>query len=159
MRPGLPRRPDTGEKMQRPESREFRGWTRFRADEAIWPAQVVTWLPMMSQVVALTVLLFTIIGGGFHMRHNVGAALASLLVILLFLSLYYLAGAWIGERQRRGIQLATALFAWSLAADALFGRLITLGAAYDVLALVLVIRAGRAIGVRWTGRLAGPPAQ
>lgn len=144
--------------MERPKVRELSGWARFRADEAIWPAQVVTWLPMMSQVVALVVLLFAIIGGGFNVLHNLTTALASLLVILLFLCLYYLAGAWIGERRRRGIQLATALFAWSLVTSILTGHLLSLGVAYDVLALVLVIRAGRAIGVGWTGRLAGPPA-
>jgi hypothetical protein len=63
--------------------------------------------------------------------------------------LYGLAGAWIGERRARGIWLAIALFMWSLVASVLSGRVLSFGAAYDILALILVIRAGREIGVRY----------
>lgn len=134
--------------MQRPENREFREWARFQEDEAIWPAQVITWLPLVSYVVSFVVLLVTLVGLGIGLRQP-AASLASVAVSLLYVCLYGLAGSWIGARQRRGVRLAIAIFTWSLIGLVLSGRLVSLGAAYDVVALILVIRAGRAMGMRY----------
>ena len=43
----------------------------------------------------------------------------------------------------------TELRGWARFQNVLSGRLISLSAAYDVLALILVIRAGRAMGMRY----------
>ncbi len=127
---------------------EFHGWARFQEDQAIWPAQVITWLPLVSYVVSFVVLLVTLVGSGIGL-HRPAVSLASVSVALLWVCLYGLAGSWIGARRRRGVQLAIVLFALSLVANVLSGRLISLSAAYDVLALILVIRAGRAMGMRY----------
>jgi hypothetical protein len=118
--------------------------------EAVWYAQIVTWLPVVSLVVGLGMLLvgYLVTGRAAVWRVAVHGAL-SVVVSLLFVCLYALAGVWIGDRRARGVWLAIALFMWSLVASVLSGRIFSFGAAYDVLALLLVVRAGREIGVRY----------
>jgi hypothetical protein len=135
--------------VPRPSTRAFREFARYRAGEAVWYAQIVTWLPVVSQVVGLGILLVALLTGDAELRRNATASASSTVVMLLFVLLYALAGAWIGARRARGIWLAIALFLWSLVASVLSGRVLSFGAAYDVLALILVIRAGREIGVRY----------
>jgi hypothetical protein len=134
--------------VPRPDARPFRGLARFHSDEAIWLAQVVTWLPLVSQAVGIGALLVGIFGAG-PLAGSLVALLPAAVIPLILGSLYGFAGAWIGARQSRGIWLAIALFALSLVMDVLSGRLLSFGAAYDLVALILVIRAGRAIGVRY----------
>lgn len=136
--------------MPRPNVRSFRDYARYRAGEAVWYAQIATWLPVVSEVVGLGMLLVAFLVTG---RETVGRSatrgVLAIVVMLLFVCLYALAGAWIGARRPRGIWLAIALFMWSLVASVLTGRILSFGAAYDVLALLLVVRAGREIGVRY----------
>ena len=134
--------------MPRPNVRSFREYARYRAGEAVWYAQIVTWLPIVSVAVGLGMVLVTILTVP-QLRHGDLPSAGSMLVALLFVCLYALAGAWIGERRARGFWLAIALFLWSLVASVLSGRVLSFGAAYDVLALILIIRAGREIGVRY----------
>lgn len=125
--------------------RELRGWSRFQADEAIWPAQVATFLPMVSEGIGIVALIFAIGSGGVAVSGQLTSALLSLVILVIHASLYALAAAWLGERRSRGVWLATVLFVWALIADVVSGHLFPLGATYDVLALILVTRAGRAI--------------
>jgi hypothetical protein len=135
--------------MARSSGRPFRAPTRFQFDETIWYAQLVTWLPLVSQIVGLCILLFRLIGGAPGLRRAATAGAWSMLAAKLFMCLYGLAGWWIGERQARGVWLAIALFGWPLVALLSHGHVLRLGVLYDVLALVLVVRAGRVIGVRY----------
>lgn len=135
--------------MARSNGRPFGAMVRFQFDETIWYAQLVTWLPLVSQAVGIGILLVMAIGGDVEFRRAAAAGAWSMLAALLFMCLYGLAGMWIGERRARGIWLAIALFAWSLIASVWQGQLLRFGVLYDVLALVLVMRAGRAIGVRY----------
>jgi len=129
--------------------RSFHAYARYQADEAIWWAQLITWVPVADGVIGLIALLVAILSGGAVVRREGTGGAWSLAVALLFVCLYGLAGAWIGSRQARGVWLAIALFGWSLAANALHGHLLSLNALYDLLALSLIVRAGRAIGVRY----------
>lgn len=133
--------------MARSSGRPFGAMVRFQFDESIWYAQIVTWLPLVSQAVGLGILLVAVIGGDQELRRAAAAGAWSMLGALLFMCLYGLAGTWIGERRARGIWLAIALFGWSLVTSVWQGQLFRFGVLYDVLALVLVVRAGRAIGV------------
>jgi hypothetical protein len=135
--------------MPRPNVRSFRDYARYQAGEAVWYAQIVTWLPVVSEAIGLGVLLVAFLTGNLHFRRNPTSRAVTVAVAVLFLFLYALAGAWIGARRARGIWLAIALFMWSLVASVISGRVFSFGAAYDVLALILVIRAGREIGVRY----------
>lgn len=135
--------------MPRPNVRSFRDYARYQAGEAVWYAQIVTWLPVVSQAVGFGILLLALLTGNAEIRRGATPSVLAMVVALLFACLYALAGAWIGERRARGIWLAIALFMWSLVASVISGRVFSFGAAYDVLALILVIRAGREIGVRY----------
>jgi hypothetical protein len=135
--------------VPRPTVRSFHDYARYRAGEAVWYAQIVTWLPVVSQAVGLGILLVALVTGSAELRRNATASVLATVVMLLFVCLYGLAGAWIGARRARGIWLAIALFLWSLVASVISGRVFSFGAAYDVLALLLVVRAGREIGVRY----------
>ena len=135
--------------MPRPNVRSFRDYARYQAGEAVWYAQIVTWLPVVSEAIGLGILLVAFLTGNLDLRRNPTSRALTVAVAVLFLFLYALAGAWIGARRARGIWLAIALFMWSLVASVISGRVFSFGAAYDVLALILVIRAGREIGVRY----------
>lgn len=135
--------------MSRPNVRSFREYARYQAGEAVWYAQIVTWLPVMSQVVGLGILLVMFLTGDAEVRRSARPSAVSMVVALLFVCLYGLAGAWIGARRARGFWLAIALFMWSLVMSVLSGRVLSFGAAYDMLALILIIRAGREVGVRY----------
>ena len=130
--------------------RSFHAYARYQADEAIWWAQLITWLPVVNLVIGLVILLVTTISSGDAIvRRELTGGAWSLAIALFFVCLYGLAGAWIGSRQARGVWLAIALFGWSLAANALHGHLLSFNALYDLLALSLIVRAGRAFGVRY----------
>jgi hypothetical protein len=128
--------------------RKFRGFARFQADETVWAAQVVTWLPLVSQAMSIGFLLFTLLTGGFALMRHPWVVLLAAVVPLLFLSLYGLAGAWIGAHESRGFWLAIALFTFSLVTDVLRGHFVSFDLVYSIVALIIVIRAGRSIGVR-----------
>jgi hypothetical protein len=123
--------------------------TRFQIDEVVWPAQLVTWLPLVSQAAGIGFLLFAMLGSRAALQVRAPRVWWSPIVALLFLILHGLAGAWIGARQVRGIWLAIALFSFTLVSRVLHRHLLSFNTAYAVLALILIVRAGRAIGVRY----------
>lgn len=122
--------------------------SRAKAADALRLAQLILWLPLLSQAIAFGLIVFTIVSRGADIRASWPTSSWSMLVALLFLILYALSGWWIGARQRRGVWLGIALFAWSLTTSLLHGHPLSVRAGYAVLGLAIVIRAGRALGVK-----------
>ena len=69
---------------------------------------------------------------------------------LLLLVLYIVAATLIGQRRALGGLIALALFASVLMEQAWRGRLLSFGTLWPLLGIVLVLRAGRALGFPFT---------
>ena len=121
--------------------------SRAEAQETIWFAQAILWLPLLTQSILLGVMLFAIAFRGLDVRASWPTSPWRGLLSLLFPVLYGLAGWWVGARDRRGVWLGIALFGWSLANALVYGHLLSYRAGYALVGLGLVVRAGRALGI------------
>jgi hypothetical protein len=73
-------------------------------------------------------------------------------------ALYLLAGILIGARRAIGGMIGLALFVWSLVESWRQGRLLTFNAAFAVLGIVVIVRAGGVLGFPFWPKRPSPPA-
>jgi hypothetical protein len=114
-------------------------------DRRIGSAQMVVWLACLGPALGLVVA----IGSTFFGNRAFVTALAQnplgVLLGLAWVGIYVVAGYLIGERRAAGGIIGLALFVYSLVQSALYGRLLSLNAAFAVVGIVLILRAGQAL--------------
>jgi hypothetical protein len=122
-------------------------WSALDEDERrIASAQMIVLLVCVSPLLGL---LAALVGLAFGNRAFATAYEANPKGVLLgigWVGLYLLAGILIGARRAIGGILGLALFVWALTESWRQGRLLTFNAAFALLGIVVILRAGGVLG-------------
>ena len=108
-------------------------------------AQMAAWIAGLLPVLALGYVFMEIALGHPQQRSSIQVSAIQATMAGVWLTLYGIAGYLIGERKVAGGVLGLALFGGTLALAAVRDGVLTLGVAYSLVGIVLIVRAGRAL--------------
>jgi hypothetical protein len=135
-------------------------WSELDEDERrIASAQMLVLLVCVSPLLGLLAALVGMLFGNRAFATAFAANPKGVLLGVAWVGLYLLAGILIGARRMIGGILGLALFAWALFESWRLGRLLSFNAAFAVLGIVVIARAGGVLGFPfWPGKRAAPAA-
>ncbi|MEO8564610.1 MAG: hypothetical protein ABI601_21225 [bacterium] len=110
-------------------------------------AQLFMWLSCAGALYGLTVLALLSLTGHPAAWSAFIAEPARSAFTLLVLALYIASATFIGQRRAAGGLIALTLFGSMLLEQAWRGQIVSLSSAWAVLGIVLILRAGRALGL------------
>ena len=136
-------------------------WGQLDDDERkIASAQMLVLLVCVSPLLGLVGALVGMLFGNRAFATVYAANPRGVWLGIGWVLLYVLAGVLIGARRAIGGMLGLALFAWSLWESWRQGRLLTFNAAFAVLGIVVIARAGGVLGFPfWPGKPVVPAEQ
>jgi hypothetical protein len=114
-------------------------------DRRIATAQTVVWLACLGPLLGLVAAIVGVFFGNRIFLTAIAEHPFGVLLGVAWVGIYALAGYLIGERRAEGGVIGLILFAYGLVQSALLGRLFSFGAAFSLLGIVLILRAGRAL--------------
>jgi hypothetical protein len=122
-------------------------WSELDDDERkIASAQMIVLLVCVSPLLGLLAALVGLLFGNRAFATAFAANPKGVLLGVAWVGLFLLAGILIGARRAIGGILGLALFVWALVASWQQGRLLTFNAAFAVLGIVVILRAGSVLG-------------
>lgn len=133
-------------------------WSELDDDERkIASAQMIVLLVAVSPTLGLLAAVVGLLFGNRALATAFEANPNGVLLGVAWVGLYMLAGILIGARRTIGGIIGLALFAWSLMESYRQGRLLTFNAAFAVLGIIVIARAGGVLGFPfWPGKRATP---
>lgn len=133
-------------------------WSELDDDERkVASAQMIVLLVCVSPLLGLLAALVGMLFGSRAFAAAFAANPKGVLLGVAWVGLYLLAGILIGMRRAIGGILGLALFGWSLIESYRQGRLLTFNAAFALLGIVVIVRAGGVLGLPfWPGKRAVP---
>jgi MFS family permease len=122
-------------------------WSELDDDERkIASAQMIVLLVCVSPLLGLLAALVGLLFGNRAFTAAFAANPKGVLLGIAWVGLYLLAGILIGARRAIGGILGLALFVWALEESWRQGRLLTFNAAFALLGIVVILRAGGVLG-------------
>jgi hypothetical protein len=114
-------------------------------DRRVAGAQTIVWLACLGPLLGLVAAVVGLLFGNRALIAALAEHPIGVLLGVAWVGIYALAGYLIGERRAEGGVIGLILFAYALVQNAVYGRLLSLGAAFALLGIVLILRAGRAL--------------
>ena len=134
-------------------------WSALDDDERkIASAQMIVLLVCVSPLLGLLAALVGLLFGNRAFATAFSANPKGGLLGIAWVGLYLLAGILIGARRAIGGILGLALFIWALVESWRQGRLLSWNAAFAVLGIVVILRAGGVLGFPFWPKRTAPPA-
>jgi hypothetical protein len=122
-------------------------WSELDDDERkVASAQMIVLLVAVSPLLGLLAAIVGMLFGNHALATAFAANPKGVLLGVAWVGLYVLAGVLIGMRRAIGGVIGLALFVWSLLESYRQGRLLTFNAAFAVLGIVVILRAGGVLG-------------
>jgi MFS family permease len=135
-------------------------WSELDDDERkVASAQMIVLLVCVSPLLGLLAALVGLLFGNRAFATAFAANPKGVLLGIAWVGLFVLAGVLIGARRAIGGILGLALFIWSLEESWRQGRLLTFNAAFAVLGIVVILRAGSVLGFPFWPKRAAPLAR
>jgi hypothetical protein len=136
-------------------------WSELDDDERkVASAQMIVLLVCVGPLLGLLAALAGMLFGNRAFAAAFAANPNGVLLGIGWVGLYLLAGILIGARRAIGGILGLALFAWALFESWRQGRLLSFNAAFAVLGIVVIARAGGVLGFPfWPGKRVAPVGQ
>jgi hypothetical protein len=134
-------------------------WSELDDDERkIASAQMIVLLVAVSPTLGLLAAIVGLLFGNQALATAFAANPKGVLFGVAWVGLYVLAGVLIGMRRAIGGIIGLALFLWSLLESYRQGRLLTFNAAFALLGIVVILRAGGVLGFPFWPKKHVPPA-
>jgi hypothetical protein len=116
-------------------------------ERRIRSAQMAVWLACLAPAIALGFVFIEIALGHPQQRPSIAVTPIQAALGFAWLAFYATAGYLIGERRAAGGLLGMALFGGTALVSAIHDRTVTLGVAYSIFGIFLILRARRALGL------------